>query len=251
VETAGNYRYTTAYTYDEMGRTLTKTYIEAPDDDPDQEIERWTHTYTYGAFGPTSYLFESVASGSETGRSYTYAYDEHGRLVHRVMSENGADGPDAFEINSWAYDESGRLERIVETTHDADGDNPGPATYTGTTAFSYDLQGRLTQVSYESALDEKDSVLYVYDEAGKGAAGTLQQFRWDESGAFIEDGPEELLGFTFISGVPTAAMGMPIDDYPLGYSSDWRLEMPPVTVKVPAMYSLSFFAEEMGWGMIR
>ncbi|MFF1527921.1 RHS repeat-associated core domain-containing protein [Cellulomonas sp. NPDC058312] len=147
---------TTAVTYDAAGRRLTAM-------DPAGGVT----TSAYDATG----LLTSVTSPD--GSTTSYGYDTAGRLVERT---------DALgRVTSYAYDAAGRetsrtdpLGRTSATAYDATGqvtsmvapsgtettDDPDD----GTTAYTYDDAGRLTERSFS---DGTPSFAYTYTDAGR------------------------------------------------------------------------------------
>ena len=147
---------TTAVTYDAAGRRLTAM-------DPAGGVT----TSAYDATG----LLTSVTSPD--GSTTSYGYDTAGRLVERA-DELG-------RVTSYAYDAAGRetsrtdpLGRTSATAYDATGqvtsmvapsgtettDDPDD----GTTAYTYDDAGRLTERSFS---DGTPSFAYTYTDAGR------------------------------------------------------------------------------------
>jgi len=185
--------YATTSTYDAAGRLLTET-------DP---IGNAT-TYTYDANGnqasvtdannhTTTYAYDGlnrVATVTAPGGATTsYSYDAAGNVVSRTDANNHLTTYTYDDANrlatmtlplnrqwSYSYDAAGNRAQVV----DANG-NSTQAAGDGTTTYSYDRAGRLTDVDYS---DSTPDVTFTYDAVGNRtqmADGSTQTYMYDSN----------------------------------------------------------------------
>jgi RHS repeat-associated protein len=186
---------TTSYTYDPMGRVLSRTY-------PDSTVVSFTYTPTgqrataTDARGTTRYAYDSrnrlVQLTYPDGRMLAYGYDAHGdrtTLTAKIGTQS--------YTTTTSYDAAGRPNQVKDPTgrafaitYDAYG-NRTQVQYPNTTktAYTYDALNRLTnltatQTPASGAATTVTSLAYTLDEAGRRtqvaeADGTVRAFGYD------------------------------------------------------------------------
>jgi RHS repeat-associated protein len=183
----------TLYTYDKMGRVLTRTY-------PDSSVVSFAYTPTgkratmTDARGTTSYAYDSrdrlVKLTYPDGRILAYGYDANGERT-TITAKFGS----TSLTTTTTYDVAGRpatvtdpLGRIFSVTYDGDG-GPTLLLYpNGTeTTYAYDARHRTTDLAnVESAASTPIATFsYVLDSEGKRiqvreADATVRQYGYDE-----------------------------------------------------------------------
>jgi RHS repeat-associated protein len=186
---------TTSYTYDPMGRVLSRTY-------PDSTVVSFTYTPTgqrataTDARGTTRYAYDSrnrlVQLTYPDGRMVAYGYDAHGDRT-TLTAKIGAQS----YTTTTSYDAAGRPNQVKDptgraftVTYDADG-NRTQVQYPNTTktGYTYDALNRLTnltatQTPASGPPTTVTSFAYTLDVAGRRAQvteadGTVRAYGYD------------------------------------------------------------------------
>lgn len=199
------------YTYDAAGNTLTET---------DESGRTWTYTYD----GQGRRLTATSPGGDVT----TYSYDDDGRLTGTEAPEGGTTST-TFDARGLATEAENALGGVTSVTFNAAGQRTGAEYPTGvsssmeydslgrvtssttagaTTAYGYDLEGRVVRVETpegvvrETDYDARGRVEEVrengsvvsaatYDDAGRvatrtDALGETSSFTYDDAGRLTE-----------------------------------------------------------------
>ncbi|HYL34545.1 MAG TPA: DUF6531 domain-containing protein, partial [Bryobacteraceae bacterium] len=194
----------TQFTYDADGRRLTRTHANGVQ-----------VAYQYDAGGRLTGLTDVGPSGSllaqamytydpagnpltmtDLAGTHSYVYDELDRLVaatHPVSSAESYSYDPVGNRAAWSYDAANRLLATdsVSFTYDHNGNT---STRSDGTAYTYDLENRLTQVS----LSDGRLVTYKYDPFGrrieKNVDGSVVQYFYDQQNVLLEmDGSGQTL----------------------------------------------------------
>ncbi len=146
-------------------------------------------------------ISEVVYADEESGATYSYAYDDQGRLVS--LDEYPTDESEAGSAYRLSYDDSGRLANSENATtgetytyhYDESGRISGFGAYIANSrnrkgmyerGFAYDTSGNLTQITGE------DPATLAYDEAGRLTSFATEdgvyayEFAYDEEGRCVQ-----------------------------------------------------------------
>lgn len=138
-------------------------------------FQQGSATFNYNSFGnPTSVLFSNVGTGNPHG---LFRYDIYNRLTDYIGSYSGATDPNnlpptmVFEYwNRFVYADNNPASMPIRDTTRAIGlyinGAFGQVSQIRTNDYSYDTQGRITQIDTREGAFGMSKVNYVYDANG-------------------------------------------------------------------------------------
>ncbi|MEU7059926.1 LamG-like jellyroll fold domain-containing protein [Streptomyces sp. NPDC046197] len=155
----------TQYTYDGVGRVLTKTVVS------DTYPSGLKTSYVYDAAGKVTQETEPTLTDRVTGAQHTpvtsTTYDADGNVTSQTVSDaTGGDAPRTISSTYNQYDQ-------VATEKDANAN--AAATNGATTTYSYDAYGNRTQETHQDGT----TTAYTYDAEGHLLTQTLKGYTGD------------------------------------------------------------------------
>lgn len=162
--------YTTVYTLDAEGREISTTTESVID-----HIGTFYHEYTYNDRGLVETDHWHNDSGESDLTTYTYEYDEQGRVIY----DESLEPVDYYrKIYEFTYDKNGNIDSCISTTYFSSDDEPSICK----SYFFYDQFGRVVE---EKRPEEGYSVLMSYSIAGTYDLSTETDSRLQTVDAWI------------------------------------------------------------------
>lgn len=154
---SGNAISTTTYTYDASTNLISMSSYDEDDANPGTV---YVTTYTYDATGNRLTVIDTPSGGPDQGHVFTYSYDPQGRLVETLRDP---DDPGPNRRTQYFYDPQ---NRVATMTYDSD--TVDDTNLIQTTTYSYDANGRLSQI-----VDPGGTTTYAYTAQVSEPAGLL------------------------------------------------------------------------------
>ena len=151
---------TISWDYDPLGRLIEEDF-DSSDDNLD-----YIHTYTFDLAGNRLTWEKDTNHDTNVDETVTYTYDANDRLKTEELDTDGMAG--AEQTTTYAYSHTQQTSKTV-----VEG-----ATTTSVATFSYNLQGRMSQVLTETytsgSVSHRQRVSFGYDDAGIRVSSMLE-----------------------------------------------------------------------------